>query len=69
MVVPRKLTLKFDQLHVLPIQFADNPGLPVLMERGERDLKIDLVHFVKKNRLLLLFQFRLFGDDLGAFLF
>src|SRR5271157_3376582 len=35
MLMPNKLALEFHQLDVLPVQLANDPGAPVIVEEGE----------------------------------
>ena len=44
MVMPHELTLELDQLDLLTIQFANDPGIPVVVELGEFLLDIYFFH-------------------------
>jgi hypothetical protein len=44
MVMPDELALKLDQFDLLTIQFANDPGVPVVVELGEFLLDIYFFH-------------------------
>lgn len=44
MMVPHERTEEFDELDELAVQFSDDPGLPVIVEKRELLFEVDLIH-------------------------
>ena len=43
-IVPHELALEFDELHVLPVQFADDARIPVVGDERELFVDVDANH-------------------------